>query len=94
MELNGIVAVITGGVSGLGEACARILVENGGKASLLDLNQERGAALTAELGKASLFCDTDVTDEKSVQAAIDKTMDAFGAIHVAINCAGVGTPAK
>jgi NAD(P)-dependent dehydrogenase (short-subunit alcohol dehydrogenase family) len=50
--------------------------------------------LASELGEATLFCKTDVTDEESVRTAIDNAMDAFGAVHVAVNCAGVGTPGK
>ncbi|MBE0617035.1 MAG: 3-hydroxyacyl-CoA dehydrogenase [Proteobacteria bacterium] len=94
MEIRNKTAVITGGASGLGEACARTLVEAGGKVALLDLNEEKGRALAAELGAAAIFCKTDVTDEASVQAAIDAAVKAFGAIHVAVNCAGIGVPAK
>ena len=94
MKLESSVAVITGGVSGLGEACARMLVKNGGKVALLDLNEERGAELTSELGEAAIFCKTDVTDEATVEAAIAKTMAAFSAIQITINCAGIGVPAK
>ena len=94
MKIRGITGLITGGASGLGEACARNLVKEGAKVSILDFAEERGEKIAAELGDAVLFCRTDVTDEKSVQAAIDKTIDAFRAIHVTINCAGVGTPAK
>ena len=46
------------------------------------------------MGDAALFCLTDITKEEDVQAALDKTVEAFGAIHVAVNCAGVGIPAK
>ncbi len=94
MKIQDKTAVITGGASGLGEACARTLVEAGGKVALLDLNVEKGCALAAELGKAAIFCKADVTDEASVQAAIDAAVKAFGAIHVAVNCAGIGVPAK
>jgi len=94
MEIKGNVALITGGASGLGEACARLFVKEGGKAALLDLTVDKGEALAAELGGAAIFCRCDVTDEASVKAAIDKTMEAFGAIHFDINCAGIGHPAK
>ena len=94
MELQGIVAVITGGSSGLGEATARLLVAGGAKAVLLDLAEEKGQALAADLGESAIFCKTDVTDENSVKAAIEAAVNKFGAIHVAVNCAGVGFPAK
>ncbi len=94
MEINGIAAVITGGASGLGAACARLLVEGGARVSLWDMVQEKEEALVSELGSAAIFCRTDVSDEESVKAAVDKTMASFGAIHVAINCAGAIAPAK
>ena len=94
MEIKGTVAAITGGASGLGEASARNLIERGAKVSILDLAREKGEALASELGDDAIFCMTDVTDEKTVQAAMDQTVEAFGGIHILINCAGVGVPAK
>jgi len=94
MEVKGCVAVVSGGASGLGEACCRLLVQNGGKAAILDLTEDKGKQLAAELGDAAIFCKTDVTSTESVQAAVDRTMEKFGAIHAAVNCAGVGFPAK
>lgn len=90
MEIERCVAVVTGGASGLGEACVRDLVKSGAKVSIFDFAEERVEKISSELGDAIRSCKTDVTDEKSVQAAIDKTVEAFGAIHVVINCAGVG----
>ena len=94
MEIKGISAIITGGASGLGASCARLLVDGGARVALLDMAEDKGEALAKELGDAAIFCKTDVTDLNAVQAAIDKTMDAFGAIHADINCAGVGWPEK
>jgi len=94
MEIKDAVIVITGGASGLGEACVRSFLKLGAKISILDFAEERGKAIASELGADALFCRTDVTQESDVQAAIDQTMDRFGAVHAAINCAGVGTPAK
>ncbi|WP_054033592.1 SDR family NAD(P)-dependent oxidoreductase [Desulfatitalea tepidiphila] len=94
MMLANKVVVVTGGASGLGEACARMFVENGSKAALLDLSEDNGNRLANELGKDALFCKTDVTDENEVENALNLTMEKFGAIHIAINCAGTGTPAK
>ena len=94
MEIKDRVALITGGASGLGEGTARFLLEKGAKISILDFAEERGKKLAEELGEQVIFCKTDVTDEKSVQTAVELTMAKFGAIHFAVNCAGVGTPGR
>jgi 3-hydroxyacyl-CoA dehydrogenase / 3-hydroxy-2-methylbutyryl-CoA dehydrogenase len=94
MKMEGSVVLVTGGASGLGEACVRNTVELGGKAVILDFAEENGQRLASELGEGVLFHKTDVTDEASVQTAIDEAVKTFGAVHVAVNCAGVGTPGK
>ena len=94
MNIDEVTAVVTGGASGLGEACIRNLVKEGAKVSILDLAEENGKKLAKELGSSVIFCKTDVTNDKSVKTAIEKTSEAFGAIHVAVNCAGVLMPAK
>ncbi len=94
MDIKNSVAVVTGGASGLGEACVRNFMARGGKVSILDFAQDRGQQIASELGKGALFCMTDITKEEDVQAAVDKTVEAFGGIHIAVNCAGVATPSK
>ena len=94
MELRDSVVIVTGGASGLGEACVRELSKRKAKVSILDFSEEKGQLLASELGDEVIFCHTDVTDEKAVQTAVDKTMKVFGGIQVAINCAGVGIPCK
>ena len=94
MELKDKVVVVTGGASGLGAACIRRFIAESANAAILDLDGEKGRLLAAELGSSVKFCETDVTSESSVQAALDQTLAAYGGIHVVINCAGVGTPAK
>jgi len=94
MKLRGYAGIVTGGASGLGEACVRILVQGGARVSIFDIVEDRGQRIASEFGDAVIFCKTDVIDEKTVQAAVDSTIEAFGAIHIAINCAGVGIPAK
>jgi 3-hydroxyacyl-CoA dehydrogenase/3-hydroxy-2-methylbutyryl-CoA dehydrogenase len=54
------------------------------------MNEEKGNALAAELGDGVIFCQVNVTDEDSVKAGIAKTMEAFGAIHIDCNFAGIG----
>jgi len=94
MDIRGCTAVVTGGASGLGEATVRMVVAEGGKAAILDFDEERGKKIAGELGASVIFCKTDVTDENAVKQAVDKTVEAFGGIHFAVNCAGVATPAK
>ncbi|MBM7333750.1 MAG: 3-hydroxyacyl-CoA dehydrogenase [Alcanivorax sp.] len=94
MNIQGKVAVITGGASGLGRATAEALVARGGRVMILDRDQEKGAETAAALGEAAAFVQTDVTDEASVKAAIDATRDRFGALHLCVNCAGVGSAMK
>jgi 3-hydroxyacyl-CoA dehydrogenase/3-hydroxy-2-methylbutyryl-CoA dehydrogenase len=94
MEIKGCTALITGGASGLGEASARQLAADGAKVVIMDLDEERGSRLAGELGSSAIFCKTNVADEASVKAAVDKAMEAFGGIHIALSCAGVIGPAK
>lgn len=94
MDIKDKVAIVTGGASGLGEATVRFLLEKGAKAAILDFAEDRGKQVAADLGSGVIFCKTDVTDETSVRTAVNKTMEAFGGIHVAVNCAGVATPGK
>lgn len=94
MKTENSVAVVSGGASGLGEATVRKVVSNGGKAIILDLAEEKGAKLAAELGNCVRFIKTDVTSESSVQAALDQAVEMFGKIDVLVNCAGIGLAEK
>ena len=94
MEISNKVALITGGASGLGLATAETLVEAGSKVMLLDLNEDNAKAAVEKLGSDSSYVIANVTDEESVQAAIDKTIDNFGGLHIVVNCAGIGSASK
>jgi len=94
MQIKNSVVLVTGGASGLGEACVRNFIARGGKVSILDFAEDRGQKIARELGRDALFCMTDITKEADVQAAVNQTVETFGAIHIAVNCAGVGIPAK
>lgn len=94
MELNKTVAVVTGGASGLGEACVRDIHAGGGKVAIFDLNAEKGEALAAELGDGALFCVVDVSNEDSVSNGLDAVETAYGSVSAAINCAGVAIAVK
>ena len=90
METTGKTFIVTGGSSGLGAACVRMLRAAGANAVILDIG-EHGAALAKELGANVRFAKTDVTDEAQVGAAIGVAMRDFGGLHGAINCAGIAT---
>lgn len=90
MQIKNNTALITGGASGLGAAAVRRIVEAGGNAVIFDVQQEKGNALAAELGKNVLFCMTDVTNEESVNGSIAQAKEHFGAVHFCVNAAGTG----
>ncbi|WP_299148311.1 SDR family NAD(P)-dependent oxidoreductase [uncultured Tateyamaria sp.] len=92
MQLNTTQAVVTGGASGLGEATARHFASLGARVTLLDRDSNRGPVVAAEIG--GHFAQTDVTDEASVQAAIDLARDKMGGITAAVNCAGIALGIK
>lgn len=95
MQVKDKVAVITGGVSGLGRGTANLLVQEGGKVVLFDLNEELGKKAVDELGAdKALFVKVNVADEDSVKAGIKAAVDKFGGIHINVNCAGIGTATK
>ncbi len=90
MELTNKGVLVSGGASGLGAACVRLLTRSGAKVVIADLNSEQGEALATELGSSALFVKTNVVEEESTQAAVKAAVDNFGGLHVTINCAGIG----
>jgi NAD(P)-dependent dehydrogenase (short-subunit alcohol dehydrogenase family) len=90
MQLSGNTFLVTGGGSGLGAACVREFAGAGANVIIADVNAETGEALAAELGDRVRFAKTDVTDETSVQGTVTLAREAFGGLHGAINCAGIG----
>ena len=94
MEIEAKVAVITGGASGLGAASVQQLQAAGAKVAILDVNADTGNALAAQFGGNAVFIHTDVTNADYTEAAITQVYDTFGAVHIAINCAGIGTPGR
>ena len=90
MKLEGLVAIVTGGASGLGEATVIELTEKKCKVVIVDLNEEAGNSLASRLGKeTAIFVKTDVTDEKACDEVVEKAVSAFGAVHILVACAGV-----
>lgn len=87
MQLSQVKAAVTGGVSGLGLAVVKHLIANGGKAVMLDVNDEAGATAAAETG--ALYIRTDVTSEQDVTDSLAQAKDHMGGLNAAINCAGI-----
>lgn len=92
MNITGVPAIITGGASGLGEGAARLLAAAGAKVCILDLQQEKAEEVAAEIGGLAISCD--VTNSESVENAFAQARKAHGHCGIALNCAGIGTPAK
>ncbi len=91
MKLQGTIALVTGGASGLGAATARRLTAGGAKVVIADRDQARGQALAAEL--SATFVTTDVTDAEQVGRAL-AAATAMGPLRVVVSCAGVGWAAR
>jgi NAD(P)-dependent dehydrogenase (short-subunit alcohol dehydrogenase family) len=94
MDLSNKVAIVTGGASGLGLATVEACLAKGAKVVIFDLNVEQGQAVAARLGANVLFVQVNVSDEASVQAGIAKAVEKFSAIHIAVNCAGIGSATR
>jgi NAD(P)-dependent dehydrogenase (short-subunit alcohol dehydrogenase family) len=90
MDVENRGVLVTGGASGLGEACVRTLSQAGAKVVIADLNSEVGEALANELGASARFVKANVVEEESMQAAVQAAVESFGGLHVLINCAGIG----
>lgn len=93
MQIDGQVALVTGGGSGLGAATAKVLAGRGAKVAVLDYDGARAQAVADELGGLALPCD--VGDATQVAAAFERLQDHFGTgPRVAVNCAGIGVAAR
>jgi NAD(P)-dependent dehydrogenase (short-subunit alcohol dehydrogenase family) len=87
MEIEGSSAIVTGGASGLGEAVARLLAERGARVVVLDMQDDKGEAVAADV--KGVFVRADVTDTDQVVAAVEAANE-MGPLRVLINCAGIG----
>jgi NAD(P)-dependent dehydrogenase (short-subunit alcohol dehydrogenase family) len=90
MRFDGKTVLVTGGASGLGGATVEMVVQHGGNAVILDVNEQTGTALASRLGQRVRFAKTDVTNEADVQKAVDTAVKEFGGVHGAVNAAGIG----
>ncbi|XP_015126432.1 3-hydroxyacyl-CoA dehydrogenase type-2 [Diachasma alloeum] len=87
-KMQHVIAFVTGGTSGIGRAIVERIINQGGKAAILDRAVE-GRKLAEELGANAIFCKVDVTSEEDVQQALTQVKEQFGGINVVINCAGI-----
>lgn len=94
MNNREVVALVTGGASGLGEATALELVSAGAKVAIVDLDKAKGEKLALANPDSMVFIQADITSEEDIIRAIRQTMDRFGKINVAVNCAGVADAGK
>jgi len=92
MQVDGNVAIITGGASGLGAGAARELAKAGGQIAIWDIQEDKGLEIAKEVG--GVFCNCDVTSEESVIAAMEETKEALGVGRILVNCAGTGIAIK
>ena len=93
MQIKDNVFVVTGGASGLGAATARMIVAGGGKVVLVDVNEQAGTAMEAELGSYARFVQTDVTSDESARNAF-AVAQSMGQLRGLVNCAGVAPAEK
>ena len=93
MQIEGKAFIVTGGASGLGEGTARMLVREGGKVVIADLQVEKGQALAAELGAAATFVRCDVSQEADGRAAV-AAAQGLGKLMGLVNCAGIAPAVK
>jgi NAD(P)-dependent dehydrogenase (short-subunit alcohol dehydrogenase family) len=89
MQIPGHTFLVSGGSSGLGAACVRMLAEAGGNIVISDVNDAAGEKLAAELAPKVRFAHTEVTDETHGRTAVALACQAFGGLHGAIHCAGI-----
>ena len=94
MDLATAKAVITGGASGLGFATAQRVIDAGGRAVLIDINEDQGLAGAALLGDRASFIKADVSSEGSVKAAIQQANETMDGITLVVNCAGIVTAGR
>lgn len=89
-EFAGKVAIVTGGASGIGAACARQLAAGGAKVVVADLHEEQAMTLAEEISGAGFALD--VSSPEQVEAMVAFAEERFGALHLAVNNAGIGGP--
>ena len=88
-RLDGKVAVVTGGAVGVGQATVELMVKEGARVVIVDLQEEKGHALAEKLGASALFIKADVTSEADWQSLYQQTLDKFSQVNILVNNAGI-----
>ena len=94
MDINGKVAIITGGASGLGWATSELLHGMGARVAIFDMNDELGQQRADSSADGASYHNVNVADEESVANGIAAVKKSFGAVHIVCNYAGIGTPSR
>src|SRR5215469_5682935 len=90
-RLAGKISFITGAASGLGRAMAAAFVREGARVAIADVAEEGGSAVARELGPSAIFVRHAVTSEPAWESTLAQAVRHFGALHILVNNAGVGT---
>jgi NAD(P)-dependent dehydrogenase (short-subunit alcohol dehydrogenase family) len=90
-ELDGKVAIVTGGANGIGRATVEAFVAEGARVVIADIDDDAGADLVSNLGAIAAFEHTDVSDSNSIASAVDRAIEHFGGLHVMVNNAGIAS---
>ena len=89
-DFNGKVAIVTGGGSGIGEACALTLADRGAKVLVADLDEDAAERVASAIGANAKAFVVDVSDPAACEAMVKAAVDTFGGLHIAVNNAGIG----
>ena len=97
MRLEGKVAIVSGGASGIGEATSRLFAREGARVVIADVNDELGGALECDIkngGQEAAYLRLDVTDEAQWQSVVAETVDMYGRLDIVVNSAGISVPGR
>ena len=88
-RLDGKVALVTGGASGIGAETSRLFAREGAKVAITDLNDDGGRAVAAEIGDAAFYARLDTRNEAEWQTVVEQSVDTYGRLDILVNAAGV-----
>ncbi len=88
-RLDGKVAMVTGGASGIGAETSSVFVREGAKVAVVDVNDNLGRRVAEDLGERALYAHLDTRDESEWKAVVKQVVDAYGRLDILVNAAGV-----